>query len=674
MPGTSEASQSSVESVDLRSRLSTLRGQLTRVEKYLQQPNENLSISALQRRQTSIDSHLEAARVAHRDFLRSLSSQADLDSEMSYMESDEERVEMVKDMIDQKMNQLLANHQPQDRLSSEGGLSQMEDLTKTLAGVLGLTSDFTKDVPNFDGSDVLKFRNWIDVWEQTATLMGRAGLTEVQMLTKLKSKVDGQAFTLIENLSPDPANYNVAMKTLKQFYNNPVLQVRSVMDQLIDLPQQLNMFDLHAKINSIDQSFDGLQLTSDQLYNLMFINLCLRKVPTEVSTSFAKAQRRLREQGDPNVGVNQKRSTLIKLLSQEAEDYISRKSCNNHKSKLDRSDIHKLRPTAPSSFNTQNDSGQKRGQDCPFCKKPRHKIGSDCPALKSNKISRDDVLNAIKAYKLCTRCLTVGHRGTDCSVVPPCATCNKNHSKWVCRGPYVPPWERDGPVERGVEFPPSFPGANPTPSSNTTHSSEVGTYAPSHRAICKSLDAFLVGPNKEQVKVRVLLDSQSQVNLVRKSIANRLGLNGPRCTLAMTVSGGSTVRIKGQRIVKFQLKSLSGSFISPMVEGCTTNQVAANQLPLEFDQNEYSHLKGIKFAEGAINSGSNEVDVLIGEPLYTHLIVDGPIRGRLFEPAAQGTKLGTTITGALPAETANPVPRVHWQVITTNESIDLSQF
>lgn len=51
-------------------------------------------------------------------------------------------------------------------------------------------------------------------------------------------------------------------------------------------------------------------------------------------------------------------------------------------------------------------------------------------------------------------------------------------------------------------------------------------FKPSCTAICKSLLAFLIPPSGDKRIVRVILDSWSEVPLVRKGVAEDLGLSG----------------------------------------------------------------------------------------------------------------------------------------------------
>ncbi|XP_059097424.1 uncharacterized protein LOC131891780 [Tigriopus californicus] len=115
----------------------------------------------------------------------------------------------------------------------------------------------------------------------------------------------------------------------------------------------------------------------------------------------------------------------------------------------------------------------------------------------------------------------------------------------------------------------------------------------------------------------------------------------------MSVSGGKKVIIRGQRKVIIRLQSLDGTYTSPAFEACTSPKVTADLQPVASTVQQFEHLQGIQFAEGALPTTVTPVTLLVGEPMFTHLQQGTPIRKGLHDPAAVFTKLGTILAGAV---------------------------
>ena len=195
-------------------------------------------------------------------------------------------------------------------------------------------------------------------------------------------------------------------------------------------------------------------------------------------------------------------------------------------------------------------------------------------------------------------------------------------------------------------------------------------YVPEHAAICKNLLAYIVGPDGHHMKIRIILDGASEITILRKSIADYIGLTGTPCVLRMVVSGGDQKTVFGQREVKFSLKSIDGKYHSPLISGCTAPKISEPLHPLNISPWKYEHLKKLTYTECLPQNklGKKELipDLLIGEPVYSHLIPENikpnPIKGSddFHEPSAMITKLGICLCGAYPKdESLNSEVRSH---------------
>merc|ERR1712020_782466 len=108
----------------------------------------------------------------------------------------------------------------------------------------------------------------------------------------------------------------------------------------------------------------------------------------------------------------------------------------------------------------------------------------------------------------------------------------------------------------------------------------------------------------------------------KKSIATELGLKGPKRTLMAGTTGAQSVAFKNMLVVNFKLASMDLEFISEFnVEAITIPKVTCDIGKITVDPKKFNHLKDIKFTEKLPmnNSTSTKVELLIGQPVTTHL-------------------------------------------------------
>ena len=179
-------------------------------------------------------------------------------------------------------------------------------------------------------------------------------------------------------------------------------------------------------------------------------------------------------------------------------------------------------------------------------------------------------------------------------------------------------------------------------------------YKPKNLGLPLTLICKIVTPTRT-LPVRALIDPGSQITMVQKSIATELGLRGPKTTLRAGTSGANTIIIKNMRAVNFQLASLDDTFVTDYnIEAVTMPKVTCDIGKISIDPKEFSHLKDIKFTEilPMNNSTPTEVDLLIGEPVTTHLLkeVIAAKQNPIDQPAAIIYKIGACLAG-----TADPI-------------------
>ena len=197
------------------------------------------------------------------------------------------------------------------------------------------------------------------------------------------------------------------------------------------------------------------------------------------------------------------------------------------------------------------------------------------------------------------------------------------------------------------------------------------SYQPRQNAICKTLLCFLIS-GKTKMKIRIIMDSAGELNVIKKNVADAIGLNGDSCLLHMITTGGDVKLVKNQREVSFQLKSLNGNYISKQMFACTAPSICDPVPPMRIDPKNYNHLKNIEFTEPLpqcdhIGKNNIQYQLLIGEPNYSDLCdetqfpflikTDNPDPDAV-EPSCFRTYLGWSLCGGYKSDDENPLPNV----------------
>ena len=136
--------------------------------------------------------------------------------------------------------------------------------------------------------------------------------------------------------------------------------------------------------------------------------------------------------------------------------------------------------------------------------------------------------------------------------------------------------------------------------------------------------SYRINPQKENIYI--LLDGASNHSLCRRSLSNYFAIKGDPTDLTVDLcTGVSTTTTREQKIMLY-LSKLDGSFTMPI--SVTTCKRIGSIPPRRFDPTDYDHMRDIRFTEKYPVKGENSIDILIGEPYYSHLLIGGPILGK----------------------------------------------
>ena len=156
--------------------------------------------------------------------------------------------------------------------------------------------------------------------------------------------------------------------------------------------------------------------------------------------------------------------------------------------------------------------------------------------------------------------------------------------------------------------------------------------------------AWVLGPGDNKQMARIFFDSGSELTLIKRDLAQRLGLDGPCYSLHLRGVGGIQLPSTQEKRVQFRLASLQGDYTSHPIEGVTKARLTDKLREIDLDFSRFPHLQGLNLAE-EIPRGRVAMDILIGIADY-HQLVTGPIvAGEPGQPVAMKTKLGYVLSG-----------------------------
>ena len=150
--------------------------------------------------------------------------------------------------------------------------------------------------------------------------------------------------------------------------------------------------------------------------------------------------------------------------------------------------------------------------------------------------------------------------------------------------------------------------------------------------------------------VRAVLDGGSQISAVLGSIASELAITGPKRTLKIGTSGGQTLIYPNQMVLHFKLASLKGDYVSDFqIEVVTMPKVTLDVNSIQVNPKDYKHLENIDDFTEELPFNKNtptRVELLIGEPIASHIFERMVIGKTIDEPSAAIFKIGACLTGS----------------------------
>ncbi|HEX4849478.1 MAG TPA: DUF1759 domain-containing protein, partial [Puia sp.] len=386
-----------------------------------------------------------------------------------------------------------------------------------------------------------------------------AHIPDVNKLITLISLLEGEPRRLAECIDITDANYRVLVNDLKRRYLNENAIVSELYHQLANLRSchsPVDEYQFSITLTSLTQQLKGLGrgIENSEMWRTLVSKLTK---PTIREIEKRRIQIETSAFGGP-----WNTETFLEALSEitTQENAIHQLFITDHKKKSDGNNNRSNRNTHRRDerrSDTQNDATmsfpavtQKAEDDRKDKRSPTRKSNKTddsnrsvlfakcafCGGDHKNYFCKEfktEIERKKQAYanRLCFRCLKTGHLTKNCTTTITCKKCKKPHNSLVCAD-----WRPRNDFNRANKSSSSSYTVVSKP--NQENSNEINeqlvsgaTTESNTMAVLMSLEIQVFNPNNanEPTKATILLDPGSQSSFVKKSLVEKLGIEGRSC-------------------------------------------------------------------------------------------------------------------------------------------------
>lgn len=484
-----------------------------------------------------------------------------------------------------------------------------------------------------------RMQDWLD----------EKNFTEKEKVTYLLSFVDGDAKEAIKHCEIEEDGYSEAMEILEGQYGHPAKVVSACIKRITEgsriesgdkdaltklrnhLRTCLKVLHHNAKYRYEINASANIERVIDRLPYHMQIDWA-KKVPKlrdetdtgpDLSHVFDLVNKQVRIMNDPQFGHLATRIKPSGLTARQVKPIAPPNSSNP------------LRQLSTLTTNVEEDTAAQVEAPCPCCT-GRHLL-RHCKAFESKSVEQRWEL--VKERKLCHICLTAGHMRAECPSGEKCECPNT-----IC--PHNKLLHRNAPSRQGSS-------SNQSSDRGPGDKERVESYATLTNESRQVLVLLHVVPIRvfsnegKSLTTYGLLDNGSRGTIISSEIAERLNMDGPDLSVAVTTVLGRQDRKFKE--VSFALQAADPTEDQPVltVKGGLVGDLEINEkiLPHEIDFERYPHLSDISVPEVDVK----KVSVVIGEDVRkAHIVKEVRVSDdENCDLYATKTALGWTIAGSM---------------------------
>ncbi|KRZ18721.1 hypothetical protein T11_10456 [Trichinella zimbabwensis] len=472
-------------------------------------------------------------------------------------------------------------------------------------------------LPKFDGN-VTKFRKFWDQFE--SSVHQQKDLADSVKLVYLRNCLTGDALAAIAGLTSANADYQVAVRRIKERFDRPIVAIRRLLLNLVGIP--IKEWDVKALSDHIDHNVDALTaLGKDPRTAALTAADCLITFARELlpeqtrikwdeltmedelaQSDLSRFMQFLRNQAEL-MQQNRRPSLLVSGSKPSSATWTSRKV------------THLGRHQKTATYLQASVADR-----CLVCRGSHQ--ASDCPAVWKKTPSQRRPL-ARKAG-LCFQCLKPGHMARECG--------QSGEEKKISGN------SGDPRTSRSSETPSDPPlGNDQKRKDENPVNMNLASLDKSGRTRMQTIRAIAYGEGDRKMVVNCLFGTGAERSFVREDVAQELGLRGE--TLSVEVHGfcGRSKGLQESLLVSFHLSSLSGEPRKP-IKALTMKTLCNDIFQPRILVRAWPHLRDLGLADE--EEESLTVHVLIGVDYFFSMMGPTIVRGGDDGPVAVETCLG----------------------------------
>lgn len=475
---------------------------------------------------------------------------------------------------------------------------------------------------------------WLSWWAQFAKINDDDELHDSDKFQYLvQAMTPGtKAEELVKIYPQTEDNYPKVIRALKERFGKEKILKRVYVRELLKLI--IKNSREHVKITEVFDQLEGhlkalesLGITPDQMDIILYpmVESCL---PEEVLVAWQRSA----HYGRDGKGENPPRTEfdyMLEFVKREVENESQRALVQSGFGINPTEDNSKSRDSKKKKSSEQHNpitaatlyANESKSQRCLFCDKSNHQ-SQDC--YKGLKMTIEERSKKAKEANVCFNCLKKGHNAKFCKSSITCSDCGRNHCKMMCRQPRDPTQE----VTEGVK---AMLASHP----------EGKTIV-----IRGTMQANVRGPNNKFQRVRVLIDSGSDISYINSKLATDLKLKELRKQMFQTQVFGGGVEILERTEFQVHLQGINGG--EEKLNMFSETNICGNCDPVPYGPWVKELMKRKVFLTD-LTEESGPIDLLIGcnqlgKLLTGKMVKIGPTI------TATETTVGWYLNGEVPAE------------------------
>ncbi|XP_072403248.1 uncharacterized protein [Diabrotica undecimpunctata] len=496
------------------------------------------------------------------------------------------------------------------------------------------------------------FEDWNSFFQLFCTLViDNSQLNDLQRFIYLKSFLRREPLELIKNIEVVNDNFQIALDTLKERYDNKPRIVSLLIKRLLKVSslakctsQTLRNFITQAKQNIM--ALNNLEVPT-QYWDLILIEIFLEKLDYNTHKAF-------------EYEVGTKSLPTLKQFFEFLENrcnILEKLNCSETQQKGFK---YSQKVTHFSSSDNKVNSNKL---NCSFCNHSMHNI-YQCEKFKASSLS--DRNNFVKLKHLCKNCLGSKHFVANCTSQRTCNICNKKHHSLLhsANTSMVSSISRSQVPSSNSHAQNSQPSQGtssdnhmPSVSQRSAHSLQPQTSCMSdttqtftalsikNEVLLATALVTLYTKEHQPIRARCLLDNASQTSFITQELVNKLKLSPYTRTLEIsTLSQNCSVSNKMVDLKIFSLYDCKKGFMT----SCAVLKNITCRLPqVPIDRTKIKLPEWVQLADPSY-SVPGKIDMLLGSDVYGKLLLNDLIQLGDGLPTLQNTHFGYVMFGQVP--------------------------